>query len=134
MGNLPSSALAPIFEDVFLAPKVNIQKFSLEDLAKKAQKVLFSIKSRVASLGNIPIKVSNNLFDKLVQPVLTYNAEISFMDSYLTYYRAKHRAEITNKEIDNFTFIDKIEEKKILDPSACGHSHNCSSCYCIFFM
>jgi hypothetical protein len=41
---------------------------------------LFSIKSRVASLGNIPIKVSNNLFDKLVQPVLTYNAEISFMD------------------------------------------------------
>lgn len=42
---------------------------SLEDLAKKAQKVLFSIKSRVASLGNIPIKVSNNLFDKLVQPV-----------------------------------------------------------------
>jgi hypothetical protein len=50
---------------------------SLEDLAKKAQKVLFSIKSRVASLGNIPIKVSNYLFDKLVQPVLTYNAEIS---------------------------------------------------------
>jgi hypothetical protein len=35
----------------------------LEDLAKKVQKVLFSIKSRVASLGNIPIKVSNNLFD-----------------------------------------------------------------------
>jgi hypothetical protein len=56
-------------------------------LNKKAQKVLFSIKSWVASLGNIPIKVSNNLFDKLVQPVLTYNAEISFMDSYLTYYR-----------------------------------------------
>ena len=39
---------------------------SLEDLAKKAQKVFFSIKSRVASLGNIPIKVSNNLFDKLI--------------------------------------------------------------------
>jgi hypothetical protein len=43
--------------------------------------------------------------------VLTYNAEISFMDSYLTYknmyYRAKRRAEISNKEIDNFTFIDK---------------------------
>jgi hypothetical protein len=33
---------------------------SLEDLAKKAQKVLLSIKSRVASsLGNIPIKVSS---------------------------------------------------------------------------
>jgi hypothetical protein len=79
---------------------------SLEDLSKKAQKVLFSIKSRVSSLGNIPIKVSNNLFDKLVQPVLTYNAEISFMGSYLTYYRAKRREEISNKEIDNFTFID----------------------------
>jgi hypothetical protein len=44
---------------------------SLEDLAKKAKKVLFSIKSRVSSLRNIPIKVSNNIFDKLVQPVLT---------------------------------------------------------------
>ena len=86
---------------------------SLEDLAKKAQKVLFSIKSRVASLGNIPIKASNNLFDKLVQSVLTYNAEISFMDSYLTYYRAKRRAEISNKEIDNFTFIDKTPCERI---------------------
>ena len=74
---------------------------------------MFSIKSRVASLGNIPIKVSNNLFDKLVQPVLTYNAEISFMDSYLTYYRAKRRAEISNKEIDNFTFIDKTPCERI---------------------
>ena len=86
---------------------------SLEDLAKKAQKVLCSIKSRVASLGNIPIKASNNLFDKLVQSVLTYNAEISFMDSYLTYYRAKRRAEISNKEIDNFTFIDKTPCERI---------------------
>ena len=86
---------------------------SLEDLVKKAQKVLFSIKSRVASLGNIPIKVSNNLFYKLVQPVLTYNAEISFMNSYLTYYRAKRRAEISNKEIDNFTFIDKTPCERI---------------------
>jgi hypothetical protein len=72
----------------------------LEDLAKKAQKALFSIKSRVASLGNIPIKVSNNLFDKLVQPVLTY-------------YRAKRRAEISNKEIDNFTFIDKTPCERV---------------------
>jgi hypothetical protein len=48
---------------------------SLEDLAKRAQQVLFSIKFRVASLGNIPIKVLNNLFDKLVQPVLTYNKD-----------------------------------------------------------
>ena len=72
--------------------------YSLEDLAKTVQKVLFSIKSRVSSIGNIPIKVSNNLFDMLVQPVLTYNAELSFMDSYLTYYRAKRRAEISNEE------------------------------------
>jgi hypothetical protein len=26
IGNLPSSALTPIFEDIFLAPKVNLQK------------------------------------------------------------------------------------------------------------
>jgi hypothetical protein len=52
-----------------------------------------------------------SFFDKLLQPVLTYNAEISVMDSYLTYYRAERRAEISNKEIDNFTFIDKTENK-----------------------
>jgi hypothetical protein len=35
------------------------------------------------------------------------------MDSYLTYYRAKRRAEISNKEIDNFTFIDKTPCERI---------------------
>ena len=35
------------------------------------------------------------------------------MDSYLTYYRAKRRAEINNKEIDNFTFIDKTPCERI---------------------
>jgi hypothetical protein len=35
------------------------------------------------------------------------------MDSYLTYYRAKRRAEISKKEIDNFTFIDKTPCERI---------------------
>jgi hypothetical protein len=35
------------------------------------------------------------------------------MDSYLTYYRAKRRAEISNKEIDHFTFIDKTSCERI---------------------
>ena len=35
------------------------------------------------------------------------------MDSYLTYYRAKRRAEISNKEINNFTFIDKAPCERI---------------------
>jgi hypothetical protein len=61
------------FKEICLSNPLGNLNHSLEDLAKKAQKVLFSIKSRVVSLGNIPIKVSNNLFDKLVQPVLTYN-------------------------------------------------------------
>ena len=114
--NFKGNMIQNVSEYIFLGSLIKSNgnlNHSLEDLAKKAQKVLFSIKSRVASLGNIPIKVSNNLFDKLVQPVLTYNAEISFMDSYLTYYRAKRRAEISNKEIDNFTFIDKTPCERI---------------------
>ena len=38
---------------------------------------------------------------------------MSFIDSYLTYYRAKRRAEINNKEIDHFTFIDKTPCQRI---------------------
>ena len=35
------------------------------------------------------------------------------MDSYLKYHKAKRRAEISNKEIDNFTFIDKTPCERI---------------------
>ena len=87
--------------------------YSLEDLAKKGRKVLFSIKAKTSSLGYLPIEVSNNLFDKLVRPVLTYNSEISFMDGHLPYYRAKIRGEKNEKNVDPFYFIDKTPFEKV---------------------
>jgi len=45
----------------------------------------------------------------LVRPILTYNSEISFMDYFLVYHRAKQRAAILrNGNMDHFTFIDLV--------------------------
>ena len=55
-------------------------KYSMEELAKKARKVMFPLKSHTMSLGNLPIHVSANLFDKLVKPILSFNLQISNMD------------------------------------------------------
>jgi hypothetical protein len=57
------------------------------ELAKKARKVLFSLREKTSSLGILPISVSINLFDILVRPILTYNSEISFMDYCLARYK-----------------------------------------------
>jgi phage terminase small subunit len=46
-------------------------RHSLEELAKKARKVLFSWREKTSSLGILPISVSINLFNKLVRPILT---------------------------------------------------------------
>jgi len=37
------------------------------------------------------VKVAYNLFDTLVKPILTYNSEISFMDSYLKLFTCKKK-------------------------------------------
>ena len=83
------------------------------DLTNKARKVLFSIKSLTSKYGHLPIKVACNLFDTMVKPILTYNAEISFMDQYLKYYRAKKRSTKNNSEVDIFTFIDRTLPEKL---------------------
>ena len=53
------------------------------NLTRKAKKVFFAIRSYTNSLNNLPFKVANNLFDSLVTPIMTYNAEIT----YLTMFR-----------------------------------------------
>ena len=88
-------------------------KHSLDDLAKKARKVLFLLREKSVSMGNFPIKVFNNLFDKLIRPILTYNSEISFMDYHLSLYRAKNRAAKNNREVDQISFIDKTSFEKV---------------------
>ena len=88
-------------------------RHSLEELAKKARKVLFSLREKTSSLGILPISVSINLFDKLVRPILTYNSEISFMDYFLVYHRAKQRDILRNGNMDHFTFIDRTPFEKV---------------------
>ncbi len=88
-------------------------KHSLDDLAKKARKVLFSLREKSISMGNFPIKVFKNLFDKLITPILTYNSDISFMDYHLPFFRAKQRSVLTNKEVDHISFIDKTPFEKV---------------------
>ena len=43
---------------------------------------MYSIKSYMCSLSELPVTVSTHLFDSLVRPILTYNCEIWNMDTY----------------------------------------------------
>jgi hypothetical protein len=83
------------------------------DLSKKDKKVLFSIKAYTSDFGQIPVKVACNLFDTLVKSILTYNSEISFMDSYLKLFSVTLYAETSNSEIDELNFIDKTAIEKV---------------------
>ena len=83
------------------------------DLSKKANTVLFSVKAYTSDSGQIPVKVAYNLFNTLVKPILTYNSDISFMDSYLKLFRATLSAEKSNSEIDALNSIDKTAIEKV---------------------
>ena len=43
----------------------------------------------------------------LIKPIMTYNSEVTYLDSYISFFRAKQRATNSNKEVDKFGFIDK---------------------------
>jgi hypothetical protein len=83
------------------------------DLSKKAKKLLFSIKAYTSDFGQIPVKVAWSQFDTLVKPILTYNSEISLMDSYLKLFREALCAEKNNSEIDELKFINKTAIEKV---------------------
>lgn len=90
----------------------NLQS-SAEALAKKALKVMYSIKSYTSSLAGIPAKLSTHLFDSLVRPILTYNCEVWYMDVYRPYYNASNRAKKNKHEIDKLSFIEKTSPEKV---------------------
>jgi hypothetical protein len=69
-------------------------------LVKKAKKALFCIKSYTTSFNNLPVKVANNLFDTLVKPIMTYNSEVTYLNSFISLYRAKKTASTNDKEVD----------------------------------
>ena len=74
---------------------------------------MFSIKGYTSDLGQLPVSVACNLFDTLVKPILCYNSEICFMDSYLKRFRAKQRAEKNSSLFNEYTFIDKNAIEKV---------------------
>ncbi len=83
------------------------------DLSKKARKALFAIRAYTSNFEQVPVKVACNIFETLVRPILTFNSEICFMDTYLKLYRAKVRANKSNSEVDTLGFIDKSCIEKI---------------------
>jgi hypothetical protein len=72
---------------------------SSEALSKKALKVMYSIKSYMCSLNELPVTVSTHLFDSLDRPILTY-CEIWNMDTYKAYYNATWRVTKSNSQVD----------------------------------
>lgn len=100
------------FLGILLKNNGNFSCSTLE-LTKRAKKVLFAMKSYTSSLCNLPVTVANNLFDSMVKPIALYNSEVTFLDTYVTYYRAKKRAEISGKQLDKFHFIDKTPMEKL---------------------
>ena len=65
---------------------------SSEALSKNALKGMYSIKSYMCSLSELPLTVSTHLFDTLVTSILAYNCEIGNMDTCKAYYSATLRA------------------------------------------
>jgi hypothetical protein len=80
------------------------------DLSKKAKKSIIHL---ILVRFQLRYIVAGNTFDTLVKPILTYNSEISFMDSYLKLFRATLRAEKSNSEIDELNFIYKTAIEKV---------------------
>ena len=84
---------------------------SSEALFKKAQKVMYSNKSYMCSLSELPVTVSTHLFYSLVRPILTYNCEIWNMDIYKAHDNATLRATKSNSQVHHFNFLDKVHNK-----------------------
>ena len=100
------------FLGLTIKPNGNLGHSTVE-LVKRAKKALFSIKTYSKSLTNLPPKVACNLFDSLVKPIMIYNAEITYLDTYLSFHRAKKRAKNTGREVDSLSFIDKSPIEKV---------------------
>ena len=61
----------------------------------------------LTSLNNLPVKVTNNLSDTVFKPIMTYNSEVTYLDTFISLYRARKRASTNDKEVDLFNLIDK---------------------------
>lgn len=91
---------------------------STKELVKKAQKALFGLKAYTKSLNNLPVKVACHLFDSLIKPIMIYNSEVTYLDTYISLFRAKNRALNSGKEVDILSFAEKSPIEKL-------HLHFC---------
>ena len=76
-------------------------------------KVLYSLKGLTSQINQLPAKLSCHLFDSLVRPVLTFNAEIWYMEIYQKYFNSDKRASAKNEKPDYFSFLDKSIVDKV---------------------
>ena len=64
---------------------------------KKVLNIFLLLKKYMPNFNNIPTELSSKFFDILMRPILTYNSEVWFMDTYLPVYRALNRVEKSNR-------------------------------------
>ena len=80
---------------------------SAKQLAQKALKVMYSIRSYTSNITQMPANLACHLFDSLVRPILTFNSEIWYMDIYRSYHNSDCRAKQNKIKTDYFHFIDR---------------------------
>jgi hypothetical protein len=45
---------------------------------------------------------------------MTYNSEVTYLDTFISLYKAKKRASTNDKEVDLFNFIDKTPIENLI--------------------
>ena len=83
------------------------------ELSKKGIKVLFSMFKYLNPIENLSLKIFKKLFDALIKPILTYNAEIWYLDFYEKIIKASQRAKSKNANFDILTLIDSSNIEKV---------------------
>ena len=86
-------------------------KKTVQELAKKSLKVLFSLKNQFMNFRSIPVNLSTKLFDTLIRPILLYNSEIWLMEDYSTVLNSVSRS------VRNGSFCDilALEDRFIFE-------------------
>ena len=76
-----NSKIENVTEFKFLGNKIKCNgsmEPSSEELAKKARKAMYSIRSYTSLYSDIPVRVSCNLFDTMIRPILCYKRPFSY--------------------------------------------------------
>jgi hypothetical protein len=61
----------------------------MKTMCRCLENLNFGKVKRILLKVGLPVKVANNLFDSLVKPIMTYNSEVTYLDTFISLYRAK---------------------------------------------